>query len=88
MSPCRNLIRLALAGAALHAGIGANLVSVAFLLIFLGVILPAVWSTKRARRRAAAAVLTQILNSFRGLPRQYQDRVGSQRPERNGSRRL
>lgn len=68
MSPRRNLIRLALAAAALHADIGVNLVSVAFLLIFFGVVLPAVWSTRPSRRRAAAAVLAQILNSFRGRP--------------------
>ena len=71
MSPCRNLIHLALAGAALHVALGANLISVAFLLIFFGVVLPAVWSTRPSRRRAAAAVLTQILNSFRSCRRRH-----------------
>jgi hypothetical protein len=32
------------------------------LLICLGIALPAVWSAKPARRKAAAAVLRQILN--------------------------
>lgn len=31
------------------------------LLVFFGIALPAVWSSKPARRRAAAAVLGQIL---------------------------
>jgi len=34
------------------------------LLIYIGVVLPAVWSAKPARRRAANAVLRQILNAF------------------------
>jgi hypothetical protein len=32
------------------------------LLVYIGVVLPAVWSGKPARRRAAAAVLRQILD--------------------------
>jgi hypothetical protein len=38
------------------------------LLIVLGVILPAVWSTKPARRRAAHTVLAQLLTAL-PLPR-------------------
>ena len=33
------------------------------LLIYIGVALPAVWSSKPSRRKAAAAVLTQILDA-------------------------
>jgi hypothetical protein len=33
------------------------------LLVYLGIALPAVWSAKPARRRAAAAVLRQILDT-------------------------
>lgn len=36
------------------------------LLVFAGVALPAVWSAQPARRRAAAAVLAQILTTLRG----------------------
>jgi hypothetical protein len=36
-------------------------VGLLMLLVFLGVALPAVWSTKPARRKAATAVLGQIL---------------------------
>jgi hypothetical protein len=35
-----------------------------FLLIYIGIALPAVWSDKPARRKAAAAILHQILNLF------------------------
>jgi hypothetical protein len=34
------------------------------LLAYLGIALPAVWSAKPARRKAAAAVLYQILNAL------------------------
>ena len=40
-------------------------VGVLALLIYAGVVLPAVWSAKPARRKAAAAVLRQLLASFR-----------------------
>jgi hypothetical protein len=33
------------------------------LLVYAGIALPAVWSAKPARRKAAAAVLAQILNA-------------------------
>jgi hypothetical protein len=33
------------------------------LLVYIGIALPAVWSAKPARRRAAAAVLRQILDA-------------------------
>jgi hypothetical protein len=38
------------------------LFAAAFILIYAGVVLPAVWSTKPARRAAASAVLQQILD--------------------------
>jgi hypothetical protein len=41
---------------------------VAFPLVYFGVILPAVWSRKRARRDAAAAVLAQLLGVLRRSP--------------------
>ena len=34
------------------------------LLVYLGIALPAVWSSKPARRKAAAAVLRQILDAW------------------------
>ena len=40
-------------------------VSVLILLVYAGVALPAVWSAKPARRKAAAEVLRQILAVFR-----------------------
>lgn len=43
------------------AGVAALLV----VLVFAGVVLPAVWSRKRARREAAAEVLKQLLDFFR-----------------------
>ncbi|WP_327303186.1 hypothetical protein OG730_05875 [Streptomyces sp. NBC_01298] len=36
-----------------------------FTALFAGVVLPAVWSSSPARRRAAAAVLSQILMTVR-----------------------
>ncbi|WP_328301885.1 hypothetical protein OG389_31250 [Streptomyces sp. NBC_00435] len=36
-----------------------------FTALFTGVVLPAVWSSRAARRRAAAAVLSQILMALR-----------------------
>ncbi len=41
---------------------GAGLLA---LLVFFGIALPAVWSSKPARRKAAAAVLEQILATLR-----------------------
>ncbi|MGW5125330.1 hypothetical protein ACWEQ7_15000 [Streptomyces sp. NPDC004069] len=37
-----------------------------FVSVFVGVVLPAIWSAQPARRRAAAAVLTQILAAMPG----------------------
>jgi len=42
------------------------LVFAVFLLVFAGVVLPAVWSVRPARRHAAAAVLAQLLAALRG----------------------
>jgi hypothetical protein len=41
--------------------IGAALLA---LLVFFGIALPAVWSSKPARRKAAAAVLSQIIGTL------------------------
>jgi hypothetical protein len=38
----------------------------ALLMIFLGVVLPAVWSRKTARRRAAADILQRLLDFLQG----------------------
>jgi hypothetical protein len=35
-------------------------------LVCIGIALPAVWSAKAARRKAAAAVLRQVLNACTG----------------------
>lgn len=47
----------------------ADEAAVAALLVYAGIALPAVWSDKPARRRAAAAVLRQILNACTGADR-------------------
>lgn len=39
------------------------------LLIYVGIALPAVWSAKPARRKAAAAVLRQILDAWTSIKR-------------------
>ena len=39
------------------------------LLIYIGIALPAVWSAKPARRKAAAAVLSQLINARTGAER-------------------
>lgn len=41
-------------------------------LICIGVLLPAVWSAKPARRKAAAAVLRQILDAWTSANRRRQ----------------
>jgi hypothetical protein len=38
---------------------------IVFILVYAGVVLPAVWSAKPTRRAAAAAVLQQILDMLR-----------------------
>jgi len=43
--------------------------ALAVVLIFCGVVLPAIWSRRPARRAAAAKVLAQLLGVFRGRPR-------------------
>jgi O-antigen ligase len=39
------------------------------ILVFFGVVLPAVWSGKRTRRTAASTVLQQLLDAYRDRPR-------------------
>jgi hypothetical protein len=51
--------------AAVHFPMALAVVAVIMLLVYVGIILPAVWSTKPARRRDARAVLQQILYFFR-----------------------
>ncbi|MFC7259231.1 hypothetical protein [Streptomyces lutosisoli] len=41
------------------------LLALMFTGFFAGVVLPAVWSSRPARRRAATAVLTQVLKALR-----------------------
>jgi hypothetical protein len=65
MHSFRNALHIALNAVAYYLQIGLCLTSSAFLLIFLGVILPAVWSTRPDRRQAATDVLTYLLNAFR-----------------------
>jgi hypothetical protein len=36
------------------------------LLVYIGIALPAGWSAQPARRKAAAAVLPQVLNAYTG----------------------
>lgn len=45
------------------------LLLVVFVCLFVGVVLPAIWSAQPARRRAAAAVLAQILAVMPGTRR-------------------
>jgi hypothetical protein len=39
-------------------------VAVLVLLVYIGIALPAIWSAKPPRRKAAAAVLHQVLNAL------------------------
>lgn len=59
-----DVIHLALEVVAYHVRIGLCLAGFAFLLIFLGVVLPAVWSIRPDRRQAATDVLTHVLNAL------------------------
>ncbi|WP_369168980.1 hypothetical protein AB5J49_14115 [Streptomyces sp. R28] len=43
--------------------------AVVFLAVYVGVVLPAVWSRRPARRTAALKVLTQLLGALRGWTR-------------------
>jgi hypothetical protein len=47
----------------------AVVVALAAAAVFCGVVLPAVWSRRPARRTAAARVLAQLLGVFRKQPR-------------------
>lgn len=60
-----DVIHLALDAVAYNVRIGLCLAGFVFLLIFLGVVLPAVWSTRSERRQAATDVLTYMLNALR-----------------------
>jgi hypothetical protein len=51
------------------------MVAVIVLLVYLGVILPAVWSTKPTRRRDARHVLQQLLRLIREPRSRERDRV-------------
>jgi hypothetical protein len=50
---------------AVHFPMALAVVAVIMLLVYAGIILPAVWSTKPARRRDARAVLQQLLYFLR-----------------------
>jgi hypothetical protein len=41
------------------------LITLAFVAVYVGVVLPAVWSRRPARRTAALRVLTQLLGALR-----------------------
>lgn len=48
-----------------HVLLAFGLVAAAMvLLVYIGIALPAVWSAKPARRKAAAAVLRQVFNAW------------------------
>jgi hypothetical protein len=51
-------------------------VAVLVLLVYIGIALPAIWSAKPARRKAAAAVFRQVLNAFTGRPADDASRSG------------
>jgi len=61
-----NLSYLVLGAAPHHNSVGIYLAIFPFLLLFFSVVLPAVWSSKPARRAAAITVLAHILNALRG----------------------
>jgi hypothetical protein len=65
----------------------AALTAAAFLLIYVGVVLPAVWSGKPARRAAAQAVLQQIIDLLR-RPRSESHQPLKSRSLREGSRQV
>jgi hypothetical protein len=57
------------------------------LLVYIGIALPPVWSAKPTRRKAAAAVLRQLLNAFTGGDRrQMPARTSSAANTRQASR--
>jgi len=60
-----NVIHLVLNAVAYYVRIGLYLAGFAFLLIFLGVVLPAVWSTRPDRRQAVTDILAHMLNALR-----------------------
>lgn len=67
-SPART-IAAATAGVTLPAHVLLALAAAATvlaLLVFAGIALPAVWSAKAARRKAAAGVLRQLLDALAG----------------------
>jgi hypothetical protein len=47
----------------------AVVAALAVILVFCGMVLPAVWSRRPARRAAAAKVLAQLIGAFRRQPR-------------------
>ena len=55
----------------------------AFLLVFAGVVLPAVWSIRPARRHAAAAVLAQLLAALPGARQEPAAVFGRRAPHAN-----
>ncbi|MGH3685098.1 MAG: hypothetical protein ACRDRU_07910 [Pseudonocardiaceae bacterium] len=65
MHSFRNALHVALTVLVYCIQIGLCLTGFVFLLIFLGVVLPAVWSTRPDRRQAATDVLTHMLNALR-----------------------
>lgn len=59
------MLRIAVATLALSASRETLVVAlIALLLLYLGVVLPAVWSTRPARRRAAGQVLQMIISGI------------------------
>lgn len=63
------LTSLILTTTILQTDTAAYLIGITLILILLGVVLPAVWSTKPTRRRAAVTVLMKILNAPEHDPR-------------------
>jgi hypothetical protein len=66
----------------LVAGLTIGLLAVLFAGVFLGVVLPAVWSTRPTRRAAAQTVLTQILALLRPDPPALSQSPGPSDPPR------
>lgn len=64
----QELAAFAIGGALGHVAVAIAAMFILSVMIFAGVVLPAIWSTKPGRRKAAGVVLQQILDCVRRKP--------------------
>lgn len=80
MHSSADVTALVLDTVAYYVRIGLCLAGFAFLLIFLGVVLPAVWSLRPDRRQAATEILTYLLNAAGSSVAVNQHQTGADQP--------